>query len=97
MIITRPREALGFYEYFVRSRTFFRKFRETRESHRFQRALRNISKGENPSGWVLTRPSPKDKGIEVAPFAASNFIRWGADLYYFPNATVRDEWLNYHW
>lgn len=97
VIITRPKEELGFYEYFVQKRAFFKEFYEGREARLFEKALLNISRGENPSGWVLSRPSEQDRGLEIAPLENSNFIRWGTDLYYFPNAKVREDWLAYHW
>jgi hypothetical protein len=93
----RPKEALGFYEYFVRKRSLLRKFFEAREARMFKRALRNISDGENPSGWVLAQPSSADRDITLDPFAENDFIRWETDLYYFPNERVRKEWLDYHW
>ena len=48
-------------------------FFPSNELEYFEKALLNISLGKNPSGWVLTKPSEKDKGIEVQPISDNCF------------------------
>ncbi len=97
VIITRPKEQLGHYEYFidVRKKRFL--FFPANELEYFEKALLNISSGKNPSDWVLTKPSEKDKGIVVEPISDNCFYAWDDEIYFFPNNSIRDEWLNYHW
>ncbi len=97
VIITRPKENLGYYEYFIdiRKRRFL--FFPSKELEYFEKALINISEGKNPSDWVLTRPSKKDKGIKVQPISESCFYTWDDEIYFFPNDDIRNEWLDWHW
>ena len=97
VIVTRPKEQFGYYEYFidVRKKRFL--FFPSNELEYFEKALLNISLGKNPSGWMLTKPSEKDKGIEIQPMSDNYFYTWDDEIYFFPNNSIRDEWLNYHW
>ncbi len=59
VVVTRPKEALGYYEYFidVRKKRFI--FLPSRELKYFEKALYNISEGKNPSGYDLASHKPE--------------------------------------
>ena len=97
VIVTRPKETLGYYEYFMDTRRRRFILLPSKEPGLFEQALKNISEGKNPSDWVLTRPSEKDFGIKITPVLQNCFYRWEDDIYYFPNDNVKNEWFDWHW
>lgn len=96
-IITRPKEKYGFYEYFMDTRKKKYFFFPPEEPKLFQQAIRNIKLGENPSDWCLTKPSGKDKGIQIIPMEQNAFYVADGTTFFFPNNEVFDTWLNFHW
>jgi len=96
-IVTRPKEALGFYEYFMDTRKRRYILLPSDEPQLFQTAIENIRTGKNPGGWVLTKPSEKDKGIYVMPFSQNAFYVTEGDTFFFPNQDILNEWLEWHW
>jgi len=97
VIITRPKESLGYYEYFIDIRKKRFLLFPSNELKLFTKALHNISEGKNPSKWILTKPSEKDFGIQIKPISENCFYQWDDDLYYFPNNEIKEVWFNWNW
>jgi hypothetical protein len=97
VLVTRPKEVLGYYEYFIDVRKKRFTFLPSKELKSFEKALYNISEGKNPSGWILTEPSEDDIGIRIKPLSENCFYKWEDDLYFFPNDKIKNEWFEWHW
>ncbi len=95
-IITRPKDRLGYYEYYmdIRKRRFL--LFPSKEPSLFIAALMSIARGENPSGWILSRPSMKDFGLDVDPACDFVFYRLDGALLFFPNKKIQAEWIEYN-
>jgi len=95
-IITRPKDRLGYYEYYMdtRKRQFF--LFPSREPDLFIAALTRIARGVNPSGWIITRPSEKEVGLKIDPVKDFVFYRLDDALLFFPNRQLKAEWVEYN-
>ncbi len=66
----------------------------SREPKLFISALERIRDNRNPGGWVLTRPSEKDRGLKADPISDFVFFSLDSVLLFFPNNEIFQEWLS---
>lgn len=95
-IITRPKDRLGYYEYYMDTRKRRFLLLPSREPSLFITALKGIARGENPSGWIISRPSTKDLGLKIDPVEDFVFYRLDDALLFFPNEKLKIEWIEYN-